>query len=694
MQKPDFSGYVTKAGLVCTDGRTIMPEAFKHQDQAKVPLVWQHGHGKPENVLGHVILEHRDDGVYGYGFFNETPQAQSSRQLLEHGDINMMSIWANQLVEKAKQVFHGMIREVSLVLSGANPGALIDNVVMRHDGFEEELEDEAIITTGLLLEHEDMKIEHGEGTDMGTENGDTNTIDLEAVFASFDDDQKAFLHAAMQSVSASDDVDDDDVDTDAEGDDDTVIHSGDRTIKDIYESMTQEQKDVLHYMVGEAAASAGKNVKQDNLESDNTEGNEMTHNVFDQTTGGDRQTISHDDMQSIVASAAKGGSFADAVNEYAMVHGINDIDVLFPDAQMIQDRPEMHARRTEWVSKLLGMTQKSPFNRIKTLYADITEDEARAKGYIKGNLKKEEFFNVAKRTTTPTTIYKKQKLDRDDMIDITDFDIVAWLKAEMRLMLDEEIARAILLGDGRDIAHEDKINEQNIRPIASDHELYSVQININIDDANSSMQEIVDAIVLNRHSYKGSGMPTFWTTEYYIARFLLLKDTVGRRIYKNLDELATEIRVKEVVPVEVMEEYDDMVGVIVNPSDYVVGATAGGKVSMFDDFDIDYNQHKYLIETRMCGALTKLKSALVIRKTESTAVLVASVEPDFNPANGELTITDVTGVTYKDGDDNTLTNAGSPYTVASGDTIVVTATADNGYFFASSEDSEWSFTAD
>jgi hypothetical protein len=648
----DFSGWATKAGLKCTDGRTITPDAFKHQDKMRVPLVWQHGHGDPENVLGHAILEHRPpQGIYAYGFFNDSPKAVVTKELVQHKDINMMSIWANQLIERDKLVMHGAIREVSLVLSGANPGALIENVTIRHsDDDHEQLDDEAVIYTGLELE-----LSHA----------DTTTKE-----------------PAMAE---------------------------DTTVQDVYDSLTAEQKDVVHYMIGAAIEAANESLAQsETVEFDDSniisklnelqEGiTTMSHNVFEQQgETAKRHTLTHSEVKGIVADAMKSGSLKDAVTEYALAHGITDIDILFPDAVAINGgAPEYLKRRTEWATKLLGSTRKSPFSRIKTFAADLTLEEARAKGYVKGALKKEEFFGVSKRVTTPTTVYKKQKLDRDDVVDITDFDVVAWLKGEMRLMLDEEIARAILIGDGRDVAHDDKINEGNIRPIASDHELFTTQVYVNIDDSNSSMQEVIDAIILNRRFYKGTGLPTMFTTEHYIARFLLLKDTTGRRIYSNLADLAQELRVAEIVGVEVMEEEADLVAVIVNPIDYVVGATRGGEVNMFDDFDIDYNQHKYLIETRVCGALTKLKSAMAVRKTVGTNVLATPEAPSFNALTGAITIPTVTGVTYKRADTNaTVTNAGSPYNVADGTSLTIYAVPATGYYFASSEEDSWTFSYD
>ena len=655
----DFSGYATKAGLKCSDGRTIMPDAFKHQDKTQVPLVWQHGHNDPENVLGHAILEARPDGVYAYGFFNSSTKASQAKNLLEHKDINMLSIWANDLIERTGRVLHGAIREVSLVLSGANPGALIENVTIRHsDGDSTMLDDEAIIFTGLELEHADAP---------------TETMDAPAA------DKK------------------EDADSD-----------GEETIADIVDSMTDKQREVLYYMIGEAmngddsedtdetedtTDSNDQVVQQDNI---NQEGSEMTRNVFEQADETPVvPTLSHADVEGIVSDATKMGSLKEAVDAYALQHGITDIDVLFPEAQTLSNMPEFLSRRTEWVSQVLGGTRKSPFSRVKTISADITEDEARAKGYITGTLKKEEFFGVSHRVTTPTTIYKKQKLDRDDMVDITDFDVVSWLKAEMRMMLDEELARAILIGDGRDIAHADKINPVNIRPIASDHELYTTVINVNIDDANSSVSEIIDSVINNRKFWKGTGLPVMYTTETYIAMFLLLKDTVGRRIYKSLDEVASELRVSSIVAVEAMESSTDIVAILVNPADYVLGADKGGAISMFDDFDIDYNQYKYLIETRVSGALTKLKSAMVIKKVAANLVAVTPNTPGFVNSTGVLTIVNQTGVVYKKADGTTVNAAGSPYAaIAAGATLVINATPASGYYFPTSENDSWTFKHD
>jgi HK97 family phage prohead protease len=678
--KADFSGYATKAGLKCSDGLTIMPGAFKHQHNAQVPLVWQHGHNNVKNVLGHAILEHREDGVFCYCFFNDTDEAKHAKQLVEHKDITMLSIWANELIKRSQNVIHGAIREVSLVLSGANPGAVIQNVHLQHDGEDIELEDEAIIFTGLEFMHDNLADDSNASEDTTTEDEVTTA-----------DGSDNLAHA----------------DTDEEV-----------TVREVYEGMSKQQQDVVHYLIAEAieaseeTTAAEDEVKQDNLESttadDNgttdPEGNEdmtkiLKHNVFEtQGEAGSEDTVlAHDAMREIFSMATAGGgtSLRQAVDQYALAHGITNIDQLFPDAQMLGTTPEWLKRRTEWVDMFLSGASKSPFSRIKTMYADITEEDARAKGYIKGTLKREEFFSVAKRVTTPTTIYKKQKIDRDDLIDITDFDVVTWLKAEMRIMIDEELARAALLGDGRDISSEDKISESNIRPIATDHELYAVLLQVNIDDANSSVMEIVDTIIMNRYQYKGTGTPYLFMSESNIGKFLVLKDSTGRRIWKNLEELAADIRVAGIVPVEAMEEYPDLVGIIVNPVDYRFGSDRGGQVTLFDQFDIDYNQEKYLIETRASGALGKLKSALVIKKVASTAVLAVPVIPTFNQSTGVITIPTVTGVTYKRGDTDATVTAGAMAALAAGANLRIYAVpASASYYFATSDDDSWVFSRD
>lgn len=560
--EPDFSGYATKAGLQCSDGRTIMPGAFKHQDKMKVPLVWQHGHSDPENVLGHAILENREDGVYTYGYFNNSSKATHARSLIEHGDISMLSIWANELVERAGRVLHGAIREVSLVLSGANPGALIENVTIRHDGDDENitLEDEVIIYTGLELEH------------------------------------------AVSTDTTSTD------------------NSGDgETIQDVYDSMTDKQKNVLHYMLGQAldSTTADDNAQHDNVDDSNNtdqEGTQMTRNVFEKGDQDEKSPVlSHADIQGIVADATKTGSLKTSVENYAISHGINQIDTLFPEAQAMTTAPEFYGRRTEWVNSVLNGARKSPFSRVKTHWADLTYDDARAKGYITTNVKTEEYYGTARRETYPQTIYKKQKLDRDDILDITDFDVVAWMKGEMRLMLDEELARAILLGDGRTAPDPDKILEDRIRPIAKDDPMFAIQVLCDL--AAGDISDFVDAVVQYRAQYRGTGTPTLYTSETLISQVMLLKDTLGRRIYSSLEQFASELRVSSVVPVDVFDPAaGNPLAIMVNMNDYVIGSDKGGNVSLFDDFDIDYNQYKYLIETRCSGALVKLKSAIVVKQ--------------------------------------------------------------------------------
>jgi hypothetical protein len=654
----DFSGYATKAGLKCSDGRTIMPDAFKHQDQVTVPLVWQHSHGELDNVLGHAVLEHREDGVYTYAYFNDSDMAQKAKALVLHRDITKLSIWANQLIERSGRVLHGMIREVSLVLSGANPGAFIDKVNIRHgDGELTEVEDEAIIYTGLEIE-----LRHSAET---VEKGD----------------------AQMSDTATS------------------------PTIQDVYDSMSQEQKDVVAVLVAQALEDSDNSLAQSAITNTNEikdtlkeiqEGITMKHSIFDQTQDANKHVVSHADVKSVVDAANKRGSFKEAVEEYALVHNITDIDVLFPDAQNVLSQPEFNKRRTEWVTNFLNGTNKTPFSRIKTLSADLTFDQARAKGYVKGNLKREEFFSIGKRVTTPTTVYKRQKLDRDDMIEITDFDVVAWLKAEMRIMLDEEIARAALVGDGRDVSDTDKISETNIRPIASDHELFTTTVNVNILDGSSSMMEVVDAIIAARRFYKGTGLPNAYMSESTISKFLLLKDSTGRRIYTDLSQLAAELRVSAIVGCEILEDYTSIVGIIVNPIDYTMGATAGGQVSMFDDFDIDYNQQKYLIETRLCGALTKLKSALVVKQVAQSVTLVTPTKPTFVASTGVVTIPTVTGVTYKAATYNSVTgvitegstlSAGAQTAINAGATTYVVAVPSSAsYAFNTSAEDFWAFT--
>jgi len=646
--KPDFSGWATKAGLVCSDGRTIMEDAFKHQDTLTVPLVWQHTHTEPSNVLGHAVLEHRQGGVYAYGYFNDTEQAKHAKTLVQHKDIKSLSIYANQLTEKGKQVLHGFIREVSLVLSGANPGALIDNITLAHgDGDMVTLEDEAIIYTGLELHH-----------------GDEDTSE-----------KKEVEHA-----------------------------EDDPTIQEVYDSMSDEQKEVVHYMVGTALAERQKELAQaadgksesDLTHDDKEEGRRMTRNVFEeQEREGkkeEKHVLSHDAIKGIVADAQKMGSLREAVEAYALQHGIDNIEVLFPDARTLSSTPEFDSRRVEWVSGVINGTRHSPFSRIKSIVADITFDEARALGYIKGSLKKEEYFGLTTRSTTPSTVYKKQKLDRDDIVDITDFDVVSWLKAEMRLMLDEELARAVLIGDGRDVSDEDKIKDPagavdgaGIRSILNDDDLYAATITV---DDSATPPQVVDGLVQGMGFYKGSGSPTFYTTLPFLTSLLVHRDGDGHRLWRTTSELAAEMGVGSIVTVEVMEGQTNLLGIIVNLKDYTIGADKGGDVNFFDDFDIDYNQYKYLLETRVSGALTKIRSALVLMRAGTGGTLATPTAPTFDGT--DITIPTVTGVTYKRGDtDATVTGTVG---VDPGETLRIYAIPASGsYYFASNQDDEWYF---
>ncbi|QWY82354.1 major capsid and protease fusion protein [Gordonia phage Aflac] len=700
--EPDFSGFATKANLRCSDGRTILSDAFKHMDGTKVPLVWQHAHNEPSNVLGHMQLEARGGDVYGYGFFNDSDAAVNAKSLVKHGDITALSIYANKLVEKDKAVMHGTIREVSLVLAGANPGALIDNVNIAHsDGSMDTLDDEAIIYTGLPIAH----------SEESTETMGNKTIG--DIFDTLNDEQKGAVGQMLESALAhaeDEDKDKEKVDTDKK-DDDKDSGSGEKTVKQIFDGMSEEQKNVVYFMIGQALddAKAEKTETKSSSESDETkstakhdnfsEGSTtMSHNVFDKdaVTGADTTpALSHADSASIFEGAKRLGSIKEAAEDYALQHGIEDIDVLFPDAKAISSTPEFIARRTEWVSEVMTGTRKTPFSRIKSLTANLTLEEARAKGYIKGNLKKEEFFRVAKRVTTPQTIYKKQKLDRDDILDITDFDVVAWLKGEMRLMLEEEIARAVLLGDGRSAGDDDKISEDHVRPIANEDELYVTYLYVNTGGAEYTAEEIIDSLTLQRRHYRGSGNPTFFTSETVLAQLLLIKDKMGRRIYPTVNDLSAALRVSKIVAVEVMDEPSvDILGVMVNLQDYTIGADKGGDVALFDDFDIDYNQYKYLIETRISGALVKAKSAVVI-KAVAGGTLVRPTAPTWDDEDKTVTVPTVTGVTYK----NKLTNAtlttASPVELTPDEELTVIAVpASSSYYLASSAEDEWMFDGD
>lgn len=581
----DFSGWATRNDLKCSDGRVIRRDAFKHDDGIKVPLVWNHQHNDPRNVLGHAWLENRPEGVYTYGFFNDSESGEIGKILVKHGDICALSIYANQLQQRGCDVLHGEIREVSLVHAGANPGAFIDSM-LKHG---ENSDDEAIIYTGmpLYLSHSDADKQEDKA----------------------DDGEKK---------ETSEKKDDPEKKTDSDEE---------KTVADVINSMTEEQKNVMYAMIGRAMDDQGESdpESEDNNDDDSKGGtNTMKHNVFDKDDRQEENVLVHSDgsevsseeISTIFGDIKRYGSLKDSV----LAHGIDNVDYLFPDAQTLANTPEFIQRDTGWVKKVMSGVHHTPFSRIKSIFADITEDDARAKGYFKGKLKKEEVFGLLKRTTTPTTVYKKQKMDRDDVVDITDFDVVAWLKSEMRMMLDEELARAYLIGDGRLASSDDKINEQNIRPILKDEELYTIQATVSVQSSateDDKAREFIRTAIKARKNYKGSGQPTLYTTEDILTDCLLLTDTTGRDLYTDVAQLAKKLRVKEIVTVPVMEGVNGknggaLMGIIVNLADYNVGADRGGAVNMFDDFDIDYNQQKYLIETRCSGALIKPYSAIAL----------------------------------------------------------------------------------
>lgn len=568
MKKYDFGGWATKNDLKCSDGRTIRKDAFKHCDGKIVPLVWNHQHNDPTNVLGHAVLENRKHGVYAYGFLNNTDNAIAVKEGIIHGDIDSLSIYADKLQQNGGDVLHGDIKEVSLVLAGANPGAFIDSVIMHGEYSDED---------GIIYSDSELELYHVDGKD--------NKDDIEKSSGEGDDDMGKDMPK-------------------------------EKTIKEIFDELTDEQKDVVYFMIGQALEEAG--VDDEGDDDDN-----MKHNVFDKDL--DEGTfLSHDDMENIIADAKRYGSLRDSFLAHAGgVYGIKDIDYLFPDAKNVTDIPGFIKRDTGWVGSIMDGSHHTPFSRIKSTFANITEDDARAKGYIKGKEKKNEVFTLLKRVTTPQTIYKKQKLDRDDVVDITDFDVVAWIKAEMRLMLDEEIARAILIGDGRLSSDEDKISEEHIRPIATDDKLYTIKVPVKVktdEVVDSKAKKFINETIRARKQYKGTGTPTLYISPSMLTECLLIEDTLGHKLYKNIDELKTALRVKDIIEVEVLENHEieidskkyPLSGVVVNMADYSIGADKGGEVNLFDDFDIDYNQQKYLIETRISGALIKPYSAMAI----------------------------------------------------------------------------------
>ena len=574
MERFDFSGWATRNDLKCSDGRTIRKDAFKDNNGQKVPLVWNHQHNDPLNILGHALLENRQEGVYAYCTFNETEAGQNAKLLVEHGDVSALSIYANQLKQRGSDVIHGAIREVSLVLAGANPGAFIDSVICHG----EESEEEAIIYTG-----EDISLFHAE-CDKKEETKEEKPVENE----------KKTTEGEKKTTESEE------------------------TVGEVLDTLNEKQKTAVFALIAQALENA------DNSDDDDEEEKEMKHNVFDQDKTTKENVLSHSDIENILSDAKRSGSLKESFLAHTATYGIDQIDTLFPEPKSMNTPPEFIKRDMDWVAGVINGVHHTPFSRIKSMFANITEDEARAKGYIKGNLKKEEVFTLLKRTTTPTTIYKKQKLDRDDILDITDFDVVAWIKGEMRMMLDEEIARAILVGDGRLTSDDDHIPEQNIRPVWKDDDLYTIKTKITVSTTatdDDKAKAMIKAAVKSRKNYKGSGNPVLYTTEDFLTNCLLLEDTQGYRLYKSEQDVATAMRVSKIVTVPVMEgltrtdsesKTRTLMGIIVNLKDYNVGADKGGAVNMFDDFDIDYNQQKYLMETRCSGALIKPYSAIAL----------------------------------------------------------------------------------
>ena len=581
--EPDFSGWATKYNKKCSDGLTILPGAFKHDDKIQVPLVWRHDDGSPDNILGYAELQHRDEGVWTEAFFNNSKGAQSSKELLKHGDIKSLSIHAREVVKRAKDVIHGAIKEVSLVVAGANPGATIENVYFKHGDMVETIPDEVIIYSGETISHE---------------------------------------------------KEDDVADTDEDKTENKSSSSSDKTVKDVYDSFSKEQKDVVHYLIGEALEAEETDDDGDDDDDDDTTtqsdsssdlkhgGTEMAkRNVFEH--GADVKegdVLTHNDLDpsevsTIIHDAAQVGRMSDVIQHAD--YGIQNLELLFPDAKSLETMPEFVKRRTEWVAGVLSGVRSTPFTRVKSVHADLTADEARALGYIKSTQKVDEVFPIMTRSTGPKTIYKRQRLDRDDIIDVTDFDIVVWIKAEMRLMLEEELAAAILIGDGRPVDSPDKIRDPSgaadgdgIRSILNDSDFYADQLQV---DADMNGEALIEHIVRSRRNLRGTGRPKFYTTEDTLNDFLFARDAEGRRFYRSEAEVATALRVSDIVVVDQFERIPDLKGIIVNLADYSLGTDKGGKTTFFDDFDIDFNQHKYLYEARLSGGLTKWKSAQVIR---------------------------------------------------------------------------------
>lgn len=640
----DFCGWATKADMLCSDGRTIGKNAFDQCDGMKVPLCWNHRHNSPEEVLGHALLENRDEGVYAYCYFNDTESGQNAKLCVQHGDITQLSIYANKLKQLGSKVIHGMIREVSLVHCGANPGAYIESVFMHSDDSFEE----GSIYTGEDFDYV-APLKHAENEQKGDEKVAEETKKQEAkdeseetvadVFETLSEKQKKAVYAiigqAIEDATAKDvkhsDEDENETEeetSEEETSEEEIEHSDEEddeeTIADVFETLNDKQKKVVYALVGQALEdneAAEENEEDDEVEHSEGGENFMKQNVFENETQ-TGEVLSHSDVTAIFEDAKRNGSLKEAV----LAHGIEDIEILFPDAQTLNNEPGFIKRDDDWVAKVLGGVHHSPFSRIKTIFADITGEQARAKGYQKGNMKIEEVFKLLKRVTNPTTVYKKQKLDRDDIIDIKDFNIVPWLKGELRMMLNEELARAFLIGDGRDPVNDanDKIDEECIRPIWKMEDLFTVKVAVEVSagaTAQDKAKAFIKACIKSRKNYKGSGNPDMFMSEDMLTDCLLIEDVNGRVIYDSVAKLAAALRVREIIPVPVMEGVSrtnddgdtlELAAIYVNLKDYNVGTDKGGEINMFDDFDIDFNQYKYLMETRCSGTLVKPYSAVAI----------------------------------------------------------------------------------
>ena len=585
--KFDFSGWATKNDLTCSDGRTIKHNAFKENDGQRVPLVWQHGHNAVDNVLGHALLENRNEGVYAYCAFNDTPGAENAKELVKHGDVKALSIYANRLDQRGADVIHGNIVEVSMVLSGANPGALIDNVALEHsDGSWTESEDEAVIYSGLTLSHDSGETTEDTESMDEDEVYDEDDLTVADVLETLDEDQRLAVAALIEEISGDVDDEDEDFDEDEEFDED-------------YDEDYDED--------AEHGDSGGDTL--------------MHSNIFE----GDARAamgphLSHADEELIFAEARKPGmTLRTAVLAHAADYGIKNPELLFPDATNLDPEPQRIMRENSWVSKVLQGAKHSPFSRVKTQWSNLTADDLRAKGYVKASRKKDVVYEVANRKTEPTTVYNKTKIDRDDVLDITTFNVVAWMQQNLRLALEEELARAVLIGDGREVSNPDKIKESNIRPIWKDDELFSHKVLV---DKDAKTEDVIDIVRRSRKFYKGSGMPVLFTTNAFVCDMLEIKDINKRYIYETKQAVANALNVSDVIEVEVMEgakrevagKTQNLLGIIVNMQDYTLGADKGGETSFFEQFDIDFNQQKYLLEARCSGSLTKYKSAIVIEK--------------------------------------------------------------------------------